>query len=288
MVFKPKILTTIFLLGIITATTTKKKRTLKTRHLSDEAETPEELAAVHAREDPGDLEFEKNPEVEPAAEIPYHKKDLESIVEEHIENEKEMMETMPDEIEKVEYVEDVSSQLYLMYIDMEDRYYLDLFMFDKQLKNEEVAEKDSLDYNCPKMLYKAMGLTGYLNPILRDGSLDDCPNMEMSCCTNQDFHQLDDIWEEGLKQKTEANYFYMEYFVENSLKFHHLYVDSANHLKEMSSDPFCLQVADSFINVEMNDSIAHKTQDLLAQIKKFDYQVKQSYNCLVCNHENIR
>lgn len=283
--FKLNYLTTITILAVISSVFSKKHR--HTRDLEDHPGIEEDYMPTNPKEDTGDLEFERNPEEEQEEEIPYDKKDLETVVEEHIENHKEM-DTLPDDIEKAEYIEDVSSQLYLMYIDDEDRYWLDLFMFDKQLKNEEVADSDSLDYNCPKMLFKAMGLTGYYNPILKDNSIEDCPHMEMTCCTGQDFIELDDIWEEGLKQKTEMNYFYMEYFVKNTLKFHHLYLAAAENLKEMSSDPFCLHIADSFINTPMDDAMAQKSEDLLAQVKEFDYRVKKSYNCLVCNHENIR
>jgi transcription elongation factor Elf1 len=231
--------------------------------------------------------YEEEPEEVESPEIPYHMKDLATLTEEEVEKNRDNVlgvdgETKPD------FVEEVNDQLYLMYITYEDRNYLDLYNFDSQLKNSAIEADDSLDYNCPKMLYRSMGLQGYFNPILKDGTIEECPNLELTCCTNHDFEELEKIWEDSLKPTTEAGHYYMEYYVKTTLVHGEAYHKAAERLIEVTSDELCLKVAHSILDFEITDELRNKTIELLAHVKEYDTRVKKSYPCLVCNHENIQ
>ena len=195
---------------------------------------------------------------------------------------------LPDGIQRVEFMENTSKELYLMYLDWEDRYWLDLYNFDKQMKNSSVVPDDSLDYNCPKSLLNSMNLTGYFNPILKDTLIEDCPNMELSCCTPHDFAELDELWDDQLGPTTESSHFYLEYFVKSTLEHRELYKETAHKLLEYTKDDMCKKIAKSVIDRPVTDEEAEEILQLLYKVKDYDYQVKKSYNCLVCNHANIK
>lgn len=239
------------------------------------------------RYDPeGRFVYEETPDEIEEPEIPYRQKDLALLT--HEELEKAQIQELQGEEEKIEFREEVNDQQYLMYITYEDRNYLDLFNFDRQLKNSAIDSDDSLDYNCPKMLFRSMGLQGYFNPILKDGTIEVCPNLELTCCTNQDFEELENIWEDSLRPSTEAGHYYLEYYTRSVLEHVEVYKLSAERLIEVTSDPMCLSVARSVEDFEVTQEMMDKSMALLAHVKEYDTRVKQSYPCLVCNHENIR
>lgn len=245
-------------------------------------------APTNPKEDEGSpFEFEKEPDEVAKKEKPYSQKDTGELTEEKMEELREN-EGLPVEIQRVEFNEDVSKQLYLMYVDWEDRYWLDLFMFDKQLKTTAIENDETLDYNCPKMMFNSMGLTSYFSPILKDTTIDDCPNLELSCCTLNDYQELENIWEDQLKPNAEAGHFYLEYFVRTVLEHRDLYKITAEQLLEATSDPLCIGIANSIKDFDVTEELAEKTLLLLNKAKEYDMQVKQSINCLVCNHSNIK
>lgn len=257
----------------------------KPRSLHVDPDISEDYEPVNPRLDnEGRFEYEQ-PEDIVEKEIHYNEKTLQDLTEEKME---EKSEDILEDEKKVEFLEEVNDQLYLMYITYEDRNYLDLFNFDRQLKNSAIDSDDTLDYNCPKMLYRSMGLQGYFNPILKDGSIEDCPNLELTCCTSQDFNELESIWEDSLRPGTEAGHFYLEYYVKSTLDHIEVYKETANAVIEVISDRMCLSVAHSILNYNVNQELIDKTISLLAHVKEYDIQVKKSYPCLVCNHENIQ
>lgn len=270
---------------IISITESKRKHSRKLHvdpDISEDYEPDDPRHDLEAR-----FIYEENPEDLQEPEIPYSQKDLELLTHEEIEKNKDNV-LGPDGESKVEFQEDTKDQLYLMYITLEDAYYLDLFNFDKQLKNSAIESSDALDYKCPKMLYRSMGLQGYFDPILKDGTIEECPNLELTCCTNQDFEELEKIWDDMLAPSTEAGHFYMEYYVKSTLAHTDLYKVAAERLIEVTSDPMCLNVAHSIQDFEITDSLIKKTLSLLSHAKEYDIRVKKSYPCLVCNHENIQ
>ena len=267
---------------IFSTISAKRKRP---RSLNVDPDISEDYEPVNPRLDnEGRFEFEQPEDIEEKS-IPYNEKTLEDLVHSKMD---EKSEDVLEEEEKVEFQEEVNDQIYLMYITYEDRNYLDLFNFDKQLKNSAIESDDALDYNCPKMLYRSMGLQGYFNPILKDGGIEDCPNLELNCCTNQDFEELDSIWEDSLRPSTEAGHFYLEYYVKTILQHVDIYKVTAENLMEIASDRMCLSVAQSIIDYNVTQEMIDKTISLLAHVKEYDIQVKKSYPCLVCNHENIQ
>ena len=266
-----------------TASKRKRPRSLHVDpHISETYEPDDPQHDLDAR-----FIYEEAPDEIEEEEIPYHMKDLNTLAREEIKkNEDNVLgvdgETKPD------FVEDVHDQVYLMYITYEDRNYLDLLNFDTQLKTSAIEADESLDYNCPKMLYRSMGLQGYFNPILKDGTIEECPNLELTCCTNHDFEELENIWEDSLRPSTEAGHFYMEYYVKSTLVHGESYKAAAERVIEATSDEMCLKVAHSIQDFDITDALRDKTIELLAHVKEYDTRVKKSYPCLVCNHENIQ
>jgi hypothetical protein len=263
---------------------TKRK---KARSLHADPDISEDYEPDDPKHDPdGRFVYEETPDEIEDPEIPYNQKDLESLA--HEEKERTADDILHQDNKAIEFKEEVNDQLYLMYITYEDRNYLDLFNFDKQLKNSAIESDDSLDYNCPKMLYQSMGLTGYFNPILKDGTIEACPNLELTCCTNHDFEELENIWEDSLRPSTEAGHFYHEYYAKSMLDHTDQFKIAAEKLIEVTSDPLCLKIARSVEDFNVTEEMKEKTMSLLAHVKEYDTRVKNSYPCLVCNHENIQ
>ena len=271
-------------LTIISATQAKKRRS---RSLHVDPDISSEYEPDDPHHDPeGRFVYEETPDEIEEPEIPYNQKDLALLTQEELA--KSEIEELQGDEKKIEFKEEVNDQLYLMYITYEDRNYLDLFNFDRQLKNSAIDSDDSLDYNCPKMLYRSMGLQGYFNPILKDGTIEDCPNLELTCCTNHDFEELENIWEDSLRPSTEAGHYYLEYYTKSVLDHVELYKVAAEKLIEVTSDPMCLSIAHSVESFDVSQDMIDKSMALLAHVKEYDTRVKKSYPCLVCNHENIR
>jgi len=278
----------LILLGVFGISLQKAKSKKKhPRSLHVDPDISEDYEPEDPKHDPdGRFVYEETPDELEDPEVPYNQKDLEMLAHEEMERTKD---DILDEDEKlIEFKEEVNDQLYLMYITYEDRNYLDLFNFDKQLKNSAIESDDSLDYNCPKMLFQSMGLTGYFNPILKDGTIEDCPNLELTCCTNHDFEELENIWEDSLRPSTEAGHFYHEYYAKSILDHVDGFKAAAEKLIEVTSDPLCLKIAHSIEDYQVTEEMKEKTLSLLAHVKEYDTRVKKSYSCLVCNHENIQ
>lgn len=287
--FKLILLTAIFLRGYKFSSSSLEKDIEAERGLHLDPEIDPNYEPIDPTKDTGDIfEVEENPdEDDNENEKEYNEKALEEINEEKKEEKKEM-EGLPEDVERLEFIEDVSKDFYLMYINWEDRYYLDLFMFDKQLKSMALEEDGDLEYNCPKMLFNSMNLTGFFDPILKPPIIDECPNLELSCCTVDDFQELENVWEEQIKPSTETNHFYLDYYVRTILEHREIYQYTAHRLLEVSSDQLCINISNAFLNLKMTDEDAQYTINLLEKAKNFDIKVKQSLPCLVCNHQNIK
>lgn len=286
--FKLILLTAIFWGAFKCSSSSLETDIARERGLHLDPEIDPDYSPINPKADNGDIfEVEENPdEQQNEDEKQYNEKDIEELTEE--EHLKQMQnEGLPEDMERIEFIEDVSKDFYLMYLDWEDRYYLDLFMFDKNLKNMAIEEDGGLDYFCPKMLFNAMDLTGYFSPILKPPIIDECPHLELSCCTVDDFHEIEVIWEEQIKPSTEENHFYLDYYVRSVLEHREIYSYTASRLLEISSDDTCRKISQTFLNLKITDEDAQKTISLMEEAKKFDIKVKQSIPCLVCNHKNI-
>lgn len=186
---------------------------------------------------------------------------------------------------KVEFLENVSRQTYLNQVSYDDRFVLDLYMLDQNLKNENFMLRGEYPRACPRRLFLAMGLTGLANPILRTNSVSICPNMRANCCTNNDFVGLDAIWKDYFAY-IELNYDYFAHYAKVALRAAPEIAAQADHLRKNSLHMICRSIGESFARFTPENFGAEKFIEQLGRVKAFDLSLKKGFKCLLCDYDN--
>ena len=186
---------------------------------------------------------------------------------------------------KVEFIEKVDKMTYLSQISYEDRYYLDLYTFDQNMKNTNFKIENQYIRNCPKIIFQNLGLSGYNNPVLRTNNIAICPNMKSNCCTNNDLVILETIWKEFYSY-TELNYDYFAYFAKTSLANLDEFITLADYLRNSTNHLICKGLADSFRGLDLSESKIGIFLRQLSKIKQYDLSLKKGFRCLLCDFDN--
>lgn len=190
-----------------------------------------------------------------------------------------------DRRHKVEFLENVSKQTYLNQISFDDRYVLDLYLLDQNLKNENFVLDGQFLRGCPRAVFKSLGLSGLANPALRTGSIAICPNMRANCCTNNDFVGLEAIWQDFFAY-LELNYDYFSHFAKTTLKMITTVVAKADALRTNSPHMICRSIGETFAKFRAEDLSVDKFIGQLTKVKTYDLSLKRGFKCMLCDHGN--
>lgn len=186
---------------------------------------------------------------------------------------------------KVEFLENVSRQTYLNQISYDDRFVLDLYMLDQNLKNENFMLRGEYPRACPRLIFLSMGLTGLANPVLRTGNIAICPNMRANCCTNNDFVGLDAVWKDYFAY-LELNYDYFAHYAKISLHSAEEIAAQAEYLRKNSPHMICRTIGESFARFKAEEFGADKFIAQLARVKAYDLSLKKGFKCMLCDYDN--
>jgi len=186
---------------------------------------------------------------------------------------------------KVEFVEKVEQMTYLSEISFEDRYYLDLYTFDQNMKNTNFKIENQYGRSCPKLVFQSLGLTGFNNPILRTGNIAICPNMKSNCCTNNDLVVLETIWKDYFTY-IELNHDYFAYYTKTSLANIQVFIGLAEYVQNSTSHLICKGIADSFRKLDLDEDKIRVFLSQLTKLKEFDLTLKKGFRCLLCDYDN--
>ena len=188
---------------------------------------------------------------------------------------------------RAEFIEDVTKASYLDQISYDDRFLLDLYLLDVNLKSKSF--KLDLEYlnTCPRAIYKSIGMSGFTNPLLRTNNIIICPNMRSNCCTNNDINILGEIWDD-YSTFVRLNYDYFTYYVKYTLNNIELFIEKAKELDKTSPGQICSEIANSIIKYEFDDFSEDMFIQQMYKVKDYNLSLKKGFRCLLCDHQNTR
>lgn len=200
----------------------------------------------------------------------------------------------PDEIDdfffvdqrlKVEFIENLSKQTYIDQISYTDRYVLDLYLFDQNVKNANFELKGEFLRKCPREIFKSLGLSGVSNPILRTSNIEICPNMKANCCTNSDLIGLDAIWRD-YSAFIQLNYDYFAYYAKTTVHAMPIIEARAEALRNSSKHMICREMSETFATFLSGDLKLDVFLRQIQEVKQYDLSLKKGFKCLLCDYNN--
>lgn len=186
---------------------------------------------------------------------------------------------------KVEFIENLSKQTYIDQISYDDRYVLDLYLFDQNMKNANFQLDGEFLRMCPRSIFKSIGLTGVSNPVLRTSNIEICPNMKANCCTNNDLVGLEAIWHD-YSAFIEINYDYFAYYAKTTIRAMPIIESRAEALRNVSKHMICREMSETFLTFKSGDLKLDVFLKQLQGVKKYDLSLKKGFKCLLCDFNN--
>lgn len=186
---------------------------------------------------------------------------------------------------KVEFIENINQQSYLSQLTFEDRFVLDLYLFDQNMKNINFKIEKQYPRRCPKAILHSLGLAGFNNPVLRTSNIAICPNMKSNCCSNNDFTLLEHIWKDYYTY-SELNYNYLTYYAKITLRNMDYFKEMAGHLRKETNYLICKKIGKAFQEFDFKKFSSTKFLELLSHVKNYDRSLKKGFKCFLCDYEN--
>lgn len=188
---------------------------------------------------------------------------------------------------KVEFIEDNEAQNYLDVITFRDRFILDMYKLniDLRLSNLDTNPKNS--YECPKQILENFGLDALKTPVITPIGSKYCKNMRQTCCLQNDIEILEKVWENSYSPKIKYFQYYFKYYINKILHHHERFRLIANEISHNHKNHYCKTNAKLFLEMEIDEDFIEKTKKLLKDFLNFDYKLKRGFMCALCDYENL-
>lgn len=187
----------------------------------------------------------------------------------------------------VDFLDKTIDEPYLDDISFDDRYVLDLYRFEKQLKDKAFKIDYNKDFYCNYDILTAMGLKGYANPIWKTQDITDCPEMSFNCCSPIELTNLDNIWQKFLKY-IEMHHFYYAYYIKEILRHHEDYASVIEDIRANSKHRICRKAATMLNKMDMSLITVDNADKLIKKAQSFDLRMKKGFKCLLCDFDNAK
>lgn len=187
----------------------------------------------------------------------------------------------------IEFLDDIGDEPYLEDLTFDDRFVLDLYRFEKQLKDKAFKIDHNTNFFCNYDILMAMGLKGYANPIWKTDDIVDCPDMTFNCCSPIELTNLDEIWKKFSKY-IEMHHFYYTYYIKAILSHHNDYLEIVDEVRENSKYRVCGKAATLLKQMEMDDKTLAEADRLIKKAQSFDLRMKKGFKCLLCDFDNAK
>ena len=187
----------------------------------------------------------------------------------------------------VEFVPATDPPAYTDTLTEEDRRVLDLYVFDQHLSSAEFRMEVEESLQCPKQLFRSLGLEGRSNYALRTTDVTVCDHMRYNCCTNGDLAALKLLWTD-YSTYLQLNHHYYSLYVKAILRRHEDYVEAAARVLAAPRHRTCRRTAEFITRLVPEDIDVAKVEEMMRRVRHFDLRLKKGFQCLLCDFDNNR